>query len=66
MDEEKSIELFPPAPEVIQPPSVSHPDGGLQAWMTVFGCWLVLFCGFGEHPFSCLTATWAMKLKHAW
>ncbi|OJA19832.1 hypothetical protein AZE42_07780 [Rhizopogon vesiculosus] len=23
------------------------PDGGFQAWSTVFGCFLMQFCGFG-------------------
>ncbi|OJA16941.1 hypothetical protein AZE42_10482 [Rhizopogon vesiculosus] len=24
------------------------PDGGFQAWATVFGCFLMQFCGFGK------------------
>lgn len=23
------------------------PDGGLQAWLTVFGAWCISFCSFG-------------------
>ncbi|KAF8646033.1 hypothetical protein AX16_007458 [Volvariella volvacea WC 439] len=28
-------------------PSADIPDGGLQAWATVFGGWLIYFCGLG-------------------
>ncbi|KAJ6451780.1 MFS general substrate transporter [Mycena sanguinolenta] len=33
------------APSVVSPPT--FPDGGLQAWATVAGAFLIQFCGFG-------------------
>ncbi|KAJ7929583.1 MFS general substrate transporter [Mycena leptocephala] len=38
----KSVRVTPPAN-----PSIIIPDGGFQAWATVAGSFLILFCGFG-------------------
>ncbi|OJA19838.1 hypothetical protein AZE42_07779 [Rhizopogon vesiculosus] len=35
------------SPDSPTPSELDLPDGGLQAWATVFGCFLMQFCGFG-------------------
>ncbi|OAX34607.1 MFS general substrate transporter [Rhizopogon vinicolor AM-OR11-026] len=45
---EKSEELgHKQSPESPTPLESDIPDGGFQAWATVFGCFLIQFCGFG-------------------
>ncbi|KAJ7674065.1 MFS general substrate transporter [Mycena polygramma] len=41
---EKPKSIASPAPTH---PTIAIPDGGLQAWCTVAGSFLVMFCGFG-------------------
>ncbi|KAF7303596.1 MFS general substrate transporter [Mycena indigotica] len=45
---EKSNAEKRPAMDVFAiPPPPAFPDGGFQAWGTVFGSFLIMFCGFG-------------------
>ena len=47
LDVEKAIESEKKAPHLgLMDPS-AFPDGGIEAWLVVFGAFLVLFCSFG-------------------
>ena len=49
-DPEKQITEAPKQPlpaAQIGPSPTDFPDGGLQAWLVVFGGWCALFCTFG-------------------
>jgi|SRR5687767_6989666 hypothetical protein len=42
-DEKKPVQAPPPGPPPGMRPE-DFPDGGLQAWLVVFGGWCALFC----------------------
>jgi hypothetical protein len=50
-------------------PAFTVPDGGLEAWLVVFGGWLILFSGFGyvngASPAFC-TSGFPLNVRSVW
>jgi MFS family permease len=45
--EKGGLEEKPPGPVAGGTNPADFPDGGLEAWLVILGCWCALFCSFG-------------------